>query len=121
MHNMYEELGERFEENLLKVASKFAESEHSGEISTATHIPKVLELDSGKENHSCNNYCTLSSFSILVGIEEEELERWKEDYKEDLTFSLVLSLDEIERSKQFLQYLVKDDELLYFIDWNRNL
>ena len=120
MRDMYEELGEKFKGKLLHVASKFVDSKVSEELDTVTCIPQILELEAEGGN-IFEDYHTSNSFLVLVGIEESELEEWRNSYRRDSMFSSILLLTGDERCQQYLQYIAKDNGLLYFEDWNGNL
>jgi hypothetical protein len=121
LKDMFEELGEKFEEKLLKVASKFASSED---------LPPSKEIDLGEielllpsGEQSTTTYRTSSSYSILIGISSEEIELWRNSYKQDPHFSEVLEswrLEEDPERPKFPQYHYSEEGLIYFEDWHGN-
>lgn len=61
---------------------------------------------------------TSRSYSTLVGMDQEEISRWKAAYSEDPHFSLVLKAmrEDENNSIPFPQYQYSDNRLLYFED-----
>lgn len=119
MHNMFEELGSKFEEKLLKVAAHFVEAElliEDDKIST--RVPVSLADDKEIEIE----YSTSRSYSTTVQINEQELQKWKKAYQEDPHFSQVLKAQEggKETDTFYSQYHHSEDGLIYFEDSTGN-
>jgi hypothetical protein len=122
LRNMYEELGPKFEEQLITVASNFA-TELLSEIPDYVyegHNMVEFPLMDGKP--FCQNYYSSTSYSILVGLSPEELNIWKEAFTTDETFSKVITAyqDISEGKDKYPQYQVRSNGLVYFEDWNGN-
>src|ERR1700730_12457996 len=87
--NMYEELGERFEEKLLRVATRYISSEedYDGQDPLSSESVEVLT----SEGHTLTMpYQTSRSYSILISIDCKELEKWRIGYSQDSHFSKIL-------------------------------
>lgn len=118
LRNMYEELGDRFEEKLLTVASNFVKQEEEDTPDYSTNIPDSLD-----NNLPINStFSTSNSYSVLVGITDHELGEWKAALTTDNLFGKVLKAidDDEEDEDQYPQYHVKENNLIYFEDWNGN-
>ena len=112
---MFKELGPKFEEKLLTVATRFAEAEILLEYdNTLVNIP--LNLDGGREVGI--PYQTLRSFSTTVQIESREIQNWKDAYASDPHFSQVLENQGKGGNENltFQQYHHSEDGLIYFED-----
>ena len=82
-----------------------------------------ITLDSEEDLDIKVPYVSLSSYSILIGIENEELLNWTEGYTNDPYFSNLLSSLQKESkwsNPSFPQYHYSDNGLIYFEDWNSN-
>ncbi|RDX45329.1 hypothetical protein OH76DRAFT_1329269, partial [Lentinus brumalis] len=58
--------------------------------------------------------------SLLVGISVEEVRAWREGYTKDEHFAKVLAAfqtDDLDKPS-YPQYILSDEGLLYFEDWN---
>ncbi|KAI0363080.1 hypothetical protein BV20DRAFT_923154, partial [Pilatotrama ljubarskyi] len=59
--------------------------------------------------------------TLLVGLAEDEVQRWREGYSQDAHFQQVLDSIRTEDdplAPTFPQYYVSDEGLIYFEDWN---
>ena len=89
LRDMYGELGERFEEKLLNVASKYVNSNHN--LPDYSHLAQNgLELMLPKGESLVQDYATSNTYSVLVGMDNEGLESWKKSYATDQFYSKVL-------------------------------
>ena len=115
LKNMFDELGPLFEENLLTVASNFMASELET-VEDTTSIPVKLRVGNSDEVETYQT--TSQSYSTLVGIDQDEISRWKRNYDEDPHFKLVLKTmrEDEDNSVPFPQYQYSDNGLLYFED-----
>src|ERR1700679_2743861 len=98
LKDMYSELGERFEEKLLNVASKF--------VNSATEAPEYaytasdsLEILLPEGGSLVQDYAMSSAYSILVGMNTDDLEGWKKAYIADNLYSKVLRASKIGETK----------------------
>ena len=89
LKDMFTELGSHFEECLLRIASGYVTSLEETESSQIPVSPIVLDSEGSLEVEV--SYVSSSSFSILIGISDEELLTWKEGYTRDPYFSSLLS------------------------------
>lgn len=122
LKNMYEELGPKFEEKLLQVAAHHVSDEERIEPSNLS-LKIETSMFSGQDNSIDLDYITSASYSLLVEIIPEEMEKWKQAYFEDPLFSEVLKVwkkgnDQV--NSEYPQYHYSDEGLLYFEDWNGN-
>ena len=119
LKNMFDELGPQFEEKLLTVASNFMISELKTSEETI-YVPVKLQLGESEELDMLQS--TSRSYSTLVGIDQDEIMRWKVGYNEDLHFKLVLKAirEDKDHSVPFQQYHYSDNGLLYFKDSKEN-
>jgi len=112
---MFEELGPKFEERLLSVTARFAESELQLE-SDSTNINVSLLLVDGEE--VLIPYETSWTYSTMVEIDEQEILKWKNAYTWDPHFNLVCrSKEEDEKVNiTFPQHHYSKEGLIYFVD-----
>lgn len=114
--SMYDTLSEKFEERLIKLASKVTDLEdrkdESLKSSTVTHEIEVMDQQGLAQPLTIP---TSESFSVLVGISREELNKWKADYMKDKHYSQVLDAFQ-QGSDKFSQYHYSDNGLIYFED-----
>ena len=120
LYAMYEELGPRFEEKLLTVASHYLDSEMDDwpDLNATTFTVSHPHLISSHDSHH-----TSSSYNVLVSISPEDLEKWRTGYDNDPAFQSIIS--DLRKEKHWIhprhpQYHYSDDGLLYFEDWNGN-
>ena len=121
LRDMYGELGERFEEKLLNVASKYVNSNHN--LPDYSHLAQNgLELMLPEGESLVQDYATSNTYSVLVGMDNKGLETWKESYATDQFYSKVLNAFQINNDKDgnYPQYQLIEG-LIYFEDWNGNL
>ena len=119
LRNMFEELGPRFEEKLLTVASNYMASELQIAEDTV-HIPINLKVGDSDEveilqTASCR-------YTTLVGMDEGKILKWRAGYDEDPHFSSVLKAirEDKDDSVPYPQYQYSDHGLLYFEDSTGN-
>lgn len=122
LRDMYAELGERFEEKLLTVATRFVQAEDKASISD-------FQLDAGSVAIASESgvievpYITSSAYSVLIGLSETEIGQWVQAYKTDPHFSEVLRDWKKEANwtnPSYPQYHYSDNGLVYFEDWQGN-
>ena len=114
---MYEELGDRFEEKLLEVATKHAISLLEDDSTTLSAI------SIGNTNSNSEEYTTSAYHSLVIGFSEKEYEKWKTAYKKDKHFKEVLkAMSETKdwAKPLYPQYYLRDDGLLMFEDGTTN-
>ena len=121
LKNMFSELGSRFEERLLKVAGDYVTTlEDTGDFQVTVD---PVTMDSDEDLSIEVSYVSSSSFSILVGIDDDELTSWTQGYASDPYFSNLLS--NLRRESKWNnpsspQYHYGENGLIYFEDWNGN-
>ena len=113
--NMFEELGPQFKEKLLTVASNFMMSELKMEEETLD-IP--IKLQVGDSDKIETFQLTSQSYYTLIGMDQEEVVKWKTAYDEDPHFNLVLKTvrEDEDNDIPYPQYQYSDSGLLYFED-----
>ena len=115
LRNMFDELGPQFEEKLLTVASNFIASELET-LEPTTYVPVELQVGESEKLETLQS--TSRSYTTLVGIDQDEIRRWKSGYDEDPHFKLVLKAmkEDKDHDAPFPQYHYSDNGLLYFED-----
>ena len=115
LRNMFEELGPKFEEKLLTVATRFAEAELQYEDDRMTTNIRLNLTDSNEVDVP---YSTSRSYSTIVQVDETELSEWKSGYSRDPHYSLVLESAKKDEGLNltFPQYHISGRELIYFED-----
>jgi transposase InsO family protein len=117
---MYQDLGEKFEEKLLNVASKYVNS--SSEIPDYSYTASNgLEIILPDGDSLSLDYVTSNTYSVLVGMNTDNLNNWKTAYITDKLYSKVLTVSKANNDEAGLypQYQIRDG-LIYFEDWNGN-
>jgi len=89
LRDMFTELGSQFEERLLKVAGDYVTSLEETEDFQVIIDP--ITLDSEEDLDIKVPYVSSSSYSVLVGIGDNELLAWTKGYANDPYFSSLLS------------------------------
>lgn len=118
MRNMFEELGEEFEKQLLETASRYVAAEESPAAHTSTY-ETVIDTPLPRDTETAISYSTTSRYSTVVGIGKEEVGRWRDAYATDDHFSKVLTAFKVEDdfvNPAYRQYLYSDEGLIYFED-----
>ena len=115
LKNMFEELGPQFEKKLLTVASNFMVSELKTEEEIAV-LPVNLRVGNFEQIEI--SQATSRSYTTLVGVEQEEISRWRTAYDDDPHFSSVLRAIRTDENNSipYPQYQYSDSGLLYFED-----
>jgi len=99
LRDIYSELGEKFEERLLNVASKCINS--ISEIPDYSPIAKdSLEIMFSEGEYLVQDYPTSNTYSILVGMSSNELEEWKRAYMNDKFCSKILKASQIDNNEE---------------------
>lgn len=114
LHNMFKKLGPKFEEKLLTVATRFAETDlQIKDYKQCINIPLKL-VDKEVEVQ----YSTSQAFSTVVHIDEREIRKWKDAYNNDPHFRLVLEGEKKGKETEltFLQHHYSGNGLIYFED-----
>lgn len=117
MRNMFDELGEEFEAQLLETASRYVAAEEFETAREETHKELIsAPLPYGSTTLS---YQVASRYATVVGIDKEEVQRWRDAYAKDEHFAKVLNAFKTEEdfvNPAYRQYLYSDDGLIYFED-----
>jgi hypothetical protein len=122
LRNMYDALGERFEEKLLKVATNFVVQESIDSVKHSKILTDALEVQLPDRTPMATDYHTSEAYSTIISISAEELNSWKEAYQKDPLLSQILKAeeeDDISLEKN-TPYQVRSNGLIYFEDWNGN-
>lgn len=123
LKDMYAELGNKFEEKLLNVAAKYVASERDSSLNfNFERKMDPVPIISGTDKIEIP-YFTSSSYSVLIGIEDSEIQKWIVGYKSDRHFSEVLRNWKGEKNwtnPLYPQYHYSDNGLIYFEDWEGN-
>ena len=117
---MYDALGGEFEEKLLKVASNFVNQELNSPVDYSKRVADTLEFQLPDQSSITSDYHTSETYSTIISISTEEVEKWKEAYRQDSHLSQVLNTKEEEDINKYAQYQVRANRLIYFEDWNGN-
>ncbi|THH26480.1 hypothetical protein EUX98_g7699 [Antrodiella citrinella] len=123
LKNAFSELGERFEEKLLSVASKYANSVHPYSTSSEplTVSVELIDSDAQESQVPALSYIASTRTSLIVGLSDKEVERWRSGYLKDNYFSnIIRTLTSADDKSQetYSHYFRSQDGLLYFEDWN---
>ena len=104
---MYDELGDKFEEKLLNVASKFVKTTAKTPEYPCT-VSDGLEIPLPEGGNLVQNYVTSSTYSVLVGMNTDDLEDWKKAYTTDNLYSKVLKASQIDNDEtgHYMQYQI---------------
>ena len=80
----------------------------------------TLEFQLPNQSSITSDYHTSETYSTIISISTEEVEKWKEAYRQDSHLSQVLNTKEEEDINKYAQYQVRANRLIYFEDWNGN-
>jgi hypothetical protein len=118
---MYNELGEIFEEKLLSVVSDFVVLELSEEPDYSYISLNSLEICLPSGHEFTLDHISSNSYSVLVGMQSDEINTWKRAYSLDTLFSKVLkaAITNNDKGGNCPQYQIHDG-LICFEDWNGN-
>lgn len=118
LKDMYEELGPQFEDRLLNVAAHCIQvQDDSGDFAIDSG---PISLRVGSTTDIKIPWVTSQSYSLLVGLEPTEIERWLQAYKSDKHFSEVLAQMKGGKGALYSQYHYSENGLIYFEDWQGN-
>ena len=117
---MYDALGGEFEEKLLKVAWNFVNQELNSPVDYSKRVADTLEFQLPDQSSITSDYHTSETYSTIISISAEEIEKWKEAYRQDSHLSQVLKAEEEGDNDKYAQYQVRANGLIYFEDWNGN-
>jgi hypothetical protein len=121
LKNMYEELGSKFEEKMLKLVHHTTDTKITPPNNSTSTEEIQAKLPNG-EDYSLD-YTTSNAYSIMIGIEPGELERWRKGYWKDTHFKKILAALQDEENYSSVDtslYQLNEEGLLYFKDWNGN-
>ena len=120
LKDMYDELEDKFEEKLLNVASKFINATAETPEYSCT-VSDGLEIPLPQDGNLVQNHATSSTYSVLVGMNADDLEDWNKAYITNNLYSKVLKASQIDNNEagHYTQYQIQDG-LVYFEDWNGN-
>ena len=117
---MYDALGGEFEEKLLKGTSNFVNQELNSSVDYFKQVADTLEFQLPDRSSITSDYHTSEVYSTIISISTDEIEKWKEAYRQDSHLSQVLKVEEEEDIDKYAQYQLRANGLIYFEDWNRN-
>ena len=118
---MYTALGSQFEKKLFEVASNFVTQELRESTNNSKIMSDSLEIILPDNSSISPKYYTSKAYSTHISITSEELNKWKKASRKDLLLFEILRTDEDKIDDKYSQYQVKENQLVYFKDWNRNL
>ena len=121
LKNMYEELGPKFEEKMLKLVHHTTDTKITPPNNSTSTEEIQAKLPNG-EDYSLD-YTTSNAYSIMIGIEPGELERWRKGYWKDTHCKKILAALQDEENYSSVDtslYQLNEEGLLYFKDWNGN-
>ena len=117
---MYDALGGEFEEKLLKVASNFINQELNSPVDYSKQVADTLGFQLPNQSSITSDYHTSETYSTIISISAEEVEKWKGAYWQDSHLSQVLKVEEEEDIDIPTRYQIRANRLIYFKDWNGN-
>ena len=112
LRNLYKEIGDRFEQDVLEVASAYTKTSQKGNKSNQATL--WISTKSGAISHQ-----TSTSFSIEISISPIEVKKFIEAYETDIHFGKVLEAMRSHHNPSnppYAQYQIGDNGLIYFID-----
>lgn len=122
LKNMYDELGDRFEEKLLSAASSYINSQDNEALALHTEESCIkVPLPTGMEADVL--YSSSAYFMTLIGISPDEVEQWRQGYMEDPHFTKVMEAFRTEDNfadPAYSQYIYSDNGLIFFEDSQGN-
>ncbi len=115
LSNLYQEIGDNFEKDVLvnAIAHQLA---NVGPYQQHDTVKSRYKVDFGKQEGVVNQVSSQLN-SLIVSIDEREVDRFNQAYKQDPHFSKVLkalSEDHDFRNPPFKQYKIGDNGLIYF-------
>ena len=118
---MYDALGGEFGEKLLRVASNFVNQDLNSPVDCSKRVAHTLEIQLSVQSSITSDYHTSETYSTIILISTEEVEKWKEAYRQESHLSQVLKAEEEEEDiNKYAQYQIRANRLIYFEDWNGN-
>lgn len=129
LKNAFDELGERFEERLLRVATKHSQVLTEEQLNR--EVPKTYTTNLPADQDDIYipqvpgkgpmTYTTVTQTGLVVGLAPREYRKWRTAITQDRHFNTVLNAISAENDPSnptFPQYFLGDDGLLYFDDWD---
>ena len=80
----------------------------------------TLEFQLPDQSSITSDYHTSKTYSTIISISTEEVEKWKEVYRQDSHLYQVLKAEAEEDINKYAQYQIRANRLIYFEDWNGN-
>jgi hypothetical protein len=120
--NLFEQLSDKFEAQVLRLASNFQHEEEQVDTQVNTEI--FMEGISNSEDKIQIPYQTSRSYSISIHFDSEEQKEWIEAYQHDTYFKKIiedLRTEENILNPRYPQFFMSDEGLLYFEDWEGNM
>ena len=99
LKNVYDALGGRFKEKLLKVALNSINEKLHNSVDYSKLVTDTLELQLSDQS---SHYHTSATYLTVISISTEELENWKVAYQQDSHLSPVLKAEEGEHIDKIL-------------------
>ncbi|KAB5587674.1 Retrovirus-related Pol polyprotein [Ceratobasidium theobromae] len=115
LKNLYKEIGDKFEQKVLEVASR-----HASALAKPLAFPVLVPMNSG----DILDYQAANSFSLTISIDSSEVQKILDAYMKDPHFKEVLEAIRLSsniNNPPFPQYQVGENGLLYFLDANDKL
>jgi hypothetical protein len=118
LQQLYDELAEKFKEQLLEVAGRFASATYDDNIPEGT-IEMIIPYPEELSKEGFVKVTSAKNYAIMISISEEEKQRWREGYSKDAYFRNILErLKENDAQTAVLRqrYRMEENGLLYFED-----
>ena len=116
LNNFYDQFSDQFEAKVLHLASEFQHKEEEQDYRITLNIPF--------KDEDTIPYVTSRNYSIMVHINEDEIQEWVLAYKEDNYFKKVIEQLRTEdnlMNPKYPQYYMSEKGLLYFEDSEGNI
>ncbi|KAJ3007678.1 hypothetical protein NUW54_g3453 [Trametes sanguinea] len=124
LKNTFEELGPHFEEKVLEVASQHTRTlqvEENDDIQAIGAHAFLVGQEPPFSTEDSVTYHAAGTGTLLVGIAETEVRKWRHEYLKDPHYRQVLESFRVQNdptAPTFPQYFISDEGLIYFEDWN---
>jgi len=117
--DMYETLGDKSGQYLLSLNSAYVRLDYFDSPSYS-YLSEAFWISLSNGSNLSHTYATSSSYLVLIGISNEELESWKCAFDSDSHFQRVLAETEDRESAIVSQYQLRENGLIYLEGWNGN-
>lgn len=124
MKDMYEELSPRLEEGILNFSTRYVRTIEEDDV-IDSEASTTIEIELGNDDITSAQlpYRTSKVYSVLIGLSDSEVEKWKTGYTTDPHFKKVLERWEDKKDElnpYYPQYIRGSDGLIYLENWDNN-